>query len=141
MDKYLIEKRAVIVWKAYLKICKQGFVLDEEADWLLLEKALKEIKELDPEAEVYACTYPIEKTDDGMYMYCDNLWIKTELKENQIAGIFSQYRQIEPCCIDRLAEDERNSVDIYMMDETHYCDFADVMNEYETPNTISIYWD
>lgn len=141
MDKYLIEKTVVIAWEEYLRICRQGFVLDEEADWISLEKALKKIKVLDPEAEIYACTYPIEETDNGMYMYCDNLWLKTGLEENQIAGIFSKYRQIEPCDIEKLTEDEKCSVDIYMTDETHYCDFADALNGYENQNIISIYWD
>ena len=78
MDEYLIGKIAVVVWEAYLAIFKQGFVLDEERDWILLEKDLMKIKELDPDAKAYACTYSIKKTDNGMYMYCDNLWLKTK---------------------------------------------------------------
>ena len=141
MDEYLIEKTAVAVWEAYLKICKQGFVLDEEADWILLEKAFERIKELDPGAEMYACTYPIEKTDNGMYMYCDNLWLKTKLKRNQIVEIFSEYRIIEPYSISELTEEEKESVDIYMGNETQYRDFTDVLNEFENQNIISMYWD
>jgi len=141
MDVYLTEKTAVVVWEVYLAICKQGFVLDEEDDWVLLEKALAKIKELDPETKVYACTYPIETTDNGMYMYCDNLWLKTALTDKQIAEIFSEYRLIEPCSISELTEDEKESVDIYMESETQYCDFADALNELEGQNVISLYWD
>ena len=141
MDEYLIGKTAVVVWEAYLAICKQGFVLDEETDWNLLEKEFMKIKELDPEAKAYACTYSIEKKNDGMYMYCDNLWLKTKLETNQIAEIFSEYRQIEPYSISELTEDEKEAVDIYMGSETQYCDFADALNEFENQNVISMYWD
>lgn len=141
MDEYLIGKTAAVVWEVYLAICKQGFVLDEEMDLALLEEELMKIKELDPEAKVYACTYSIEKTDNGMYMYCDNLWLKTKVRKNQIVEIFSKYHQIEPYSISDLTEDEKESVDIYMEKEIQYCDFADAMNEFENQNVISMYWD
>ena len=83
MDEYLIGKTATVVWEVYLAICKEGFVLDEEVDWIMLEKEFMKIKELDPETKVYACTYPIEKANNRMYMYCDNLWLKTKLEKNQ----------------------------------------------------------
>ncbi len=140
MDKYLIGKTAAVVWEVYLAICKQGFVLDEETDWVLLEEELMKIKELDPKAKAYACTYPIEKTDNGMYMYCDNLWLKTKLRKTQIIDIFSKYHQVEPYNISELTEDEKESVDIYMENEMQYCDFADALNEFENQNVISMYW-
>jgi len=83
----------------------------------------------------------IEKTDNGMYMYCDNLWLKTKLRKNEIIEIFSKYRRIEPYSISELTEDEKESVDIYMGNEVQYCDFADVLNEFENENVISMYWD
>ena len=141
MDEYLIGKTAVVVWEAYLAICKQGFVLDEETDWILLEKELMKIKELDPDAKAYACTYSIEKTDNGMYMYCDNLWLKTKLRKNEIIEIFSKYRRIEPYSISELTKDEKESVDIYMRNEKQYCDFVDALDEFENQNVFSMYWD
>ena len=141
MKEHPAEKTAVVVWEKYLEICKQGFVLDEEADWTMLEEVLAKIKELDPKTKMYACTYPIEITDSEMYMYCDNLWLKTKLRKNQIAKIFSEYREIEPCDISELTDDDKDSVDIYMTDKTQYCDFADVSNEFKNRSVISIYWD
>ena len=141
MDEYLIGKTATVVWEVYLAICKQGFVLDEEMDWILLEKEFAKIKEFDLEIKVYACTYPIEKTDNGMHMYCDNLWLKTRLNKKQIAEIFSEYRRIEPYSISELTEDEKESVDIYMGNETQYCNFADALHVFKNQNVISMYWD
>ena len=141
MDDYLIGKTAVVVWETYLAICKKGFVLDEETDWNLFEKEFVRIKELDPEAKAFANTYPIEKTNDGMYMYCDNLWLKTKLKVSQLAEIFSEYHQIEPCSISEMTQDEKESVDIYIRNEKQYCDFTNALNEFENQNVISMYWD
>ena len=67
--------------------------------------------------KAYASAYPIEKVNDGMYMYCDNLWLKTKLKISQIAEFFSEYHQIEPYSISELTKDEKESVDIYMRNE------------------------
>lgn len=141
MDNYLIGKTAVVAWETYLAICKKGFVLDEKMDWKLLEKDFGRIKELDPDAKAYASTYPIEKVNDGMYMYCDNLWLKTKLKISQIAEVFSEYHQIEPYSISELTKDEKESVDIYMRNEKQYCDFVDALDEFENQNVFSMYWD
>ena len=141
MDEFLIGKTATVVWEIYLAICKQGFVLDEKTDWILLEEAFMKIKTLDSAAKVYACTYPIEKKDNGMYMYCDNLWLKTKLKKSDVAEIFSKYRQIEPYCISELTNDEKETVDIHIENEKQYYDFADVLNEFEKQTVISMHWD
>lgn len=141
VDENLIEKTAVVVWEQYIKICKQGFVLDDEVDWSLLENEFEQIKELDPEAKAYACTYSIEYNDNRMYMYCDNLWLKTKLTTNQVAEVFSKYRQIEPYNISELTDDEKETVDVFIDKDFHYCDFTAAKNEFAEQNIISMYWD
>ena len=141
VDEYLIGKTAVVVWEQYIKICKQGFVLDDEVDWSLLENGFEQIKERDPEAKAYACTYSIEYNDNGMYMYCDNLWLKTKLPTNQVAEVFSKYRQIEPYNISELTDNEKETVEVFIDKDFYYCDFTAAMDEFAEQNIISMYWD
>lgn len=141
VDEYLIGKTTVVVWEQYIKICKQDFVLDEEVDWNLLENEFNQIRELDPKVKAYACTYPIEYNDNRIYMYCDNLWLKTKLPINQVAEVFSKYRRIEPYNISELTDDEKKSVEVFIDKDFYYCDFTAAMDEFTEQNIISMYWD
>ena len=53
------------------------FVIDDKDELHELKKILKNIKSIDNDAFFFCCTYGVDRNDDKLYIYCDNLFICT----------------------------------------------------------------
>lgn len=141
INEDVLGRCAIIDWNQYKKSFLNYFVLDEQIEIDLLEKALCEINKVDKDIIIYASTYPIEKKESGIRMYSDMLWIKTALTSNQLTEIFSRYRQVEPSSIFDLNEEEKGYVEIYIQSGFQHENFEDVSQDFELDKIKVLFWD
>lgn len=79
-----------------------------------MDSCFTELQGLDTNVSIYACTYHI--TEESVY--CDNIWIKTQLTISHVKEIFARYHSIEPYYIEVLA-DEKDDVDVFVDSSSH----------------------
>ncbi len=89
------------------------FSIDDEDELLELKNVLARIKSIDNNAAVICCTYGIDRSNEKLSIYCDNIWIKTILSVDELQEIFSKYdtqgnplRGIVPSDISLLSVDD-----------------------------------
>ena len=81
-----------VFFKELSDIC--FFVIDDKDELQELKKILNNIKTIDHNASIFCCTYGVNRNDNKLYIYCDNLMINTFLCVEDLQSIFSKYDKI-----------------------------------------------
>ena len=126
------------------------FVVDDEDELNELKKVLNDIKTIDHNASIFCCTYGVDRSDDKVYIYCDNLWIDTFLSVEDLQFVFSKYdkennsfRGIVPSYVKVLSEDEiiNENIKYIIYDNGIINDYKKENEIIEISNTKSLLWD
>lgn len=126
------------------------FVIDDKDELLELKNVLHYIKSIDKDASFFCCTYGVDRSDDKIYVYCDNLFVLTSLCVEEVQSIFSKYdtlnnpfRGIVPSNITALSVDDMTSETIkyVIYDNGIIKDFHEAWGTVEISKIISILWD
>ena len=124
------------------------FVIDDKDELQELNNILKNIKLIDHNASFFCCTYGVDRNNDKLFIYCDNLLIKTFLCAEDLRSLFSEYdktnnpfRGIVPSDVTVLSEDD------IINEKIKYIIYDNgIIKEYkkeliEINNSISLLWD
>lgn len=126
------------------------FVIDDEDEINELELILTYIKATDKNAQIFCSTYGVDNTEKEPYIYCDNLWICSNIfTVKTIQELFAQFdtagndlRTLVPSSVMVLSNEDIDENLVY------YIDGDCILHKYvdESPikdanNILSIYWD
>ena len=126
------------------------FVIDDKDELQELKNILKNIKSIDHNASILCLTYGVDRNDDKLYIYCDNLLINTFLCVEDLQSIFSKYdkinnpfRGIVPSDIAVLSKDDiiNENIKYIICDNGIIKEYQKEKEIIEINNTKSLFWD
>lgn len=126
------------------------FVIDDKDELLELKNVLNIIKSIDKDASFFCCTYGVDRSDDKIHIYCDNLFILTYLCVEEVQSFFSKYdtlnnpfRGIVPSDITILSADDitAETIKYVIYDSGIIIDFHEEWGTAEISKIKSLLWD
>lgn len=119
------------------------FAIDDHEELEKLNDIIVKIRKLDKKTEIYVCTYIIDFSIHWQPIYADNIWIDTAINIKELEGLFAESREIEPCNIVSVADDD--TLDgipamVFLSDGTDK-DYSTFIKDKELSKVKSLYWD
>lgn len=126
------------------------FAIDDKDELQELKNVLMNIKAIDHNASIFCLTYGVDRNDDKLYIYCDNILINTFLCVEDLQSIFSKYdrinnpfRGIVPSYVTVLSKDDiiNENIKYIIYDNGIIKEYQKEKIIDEINNTKSLLWD
>lgn len=121
------------------------FSIDEDEEIKYLQKILKKVSSIDENAVIYVLSYSDISIDykGTRHIYADSIWIDSQIDNDCIDQMFSEYKMIEPSQIFGFYElEEYNQSHFYLFKmEGEIIDLKKDVKKYNFDNVKILYWD
>ncbi|GEM_PF-4139224 len=126
------------------------FVIDDAEELEELNSIISHIKSIDDKARVFCSTYGVDRINEQPYIYCDCLWIRSNMSINEIVSLFLKYdkvnhplRTIVPSNISILSQEEMadNCIKYIICKNGEIHNSIDGKDGVISDDMIILYWD
>lgn len=124
------------------------FSIDDNQELKELQNLLNQIKSYDNNASFYCCTYGLDRYNDKLYIYCDNIWINTKLPVDVLRSLFYKFdtvnnplRGIVPLEINILTDKSDMKINYVICNDGTICNYQEKFKKMEINRMKSILWE
>lgn len=141
LDKGILIKYNVFFDESSKSQCK--FVIDDCERLEALNKIVQKIIKQDSNAEIYVNTYSIDYEGKNTYIYADTLWVNSIISLEELYSFFNDSKNIEPCDIALLTNDEEvdGDIGIVVLSRDNVVDYKSFIEKKQLTMIKSLYWD